>query len=499
MNEQAYRLAEKNGELDFSEEKLNLTDLIDGVELQSIMDEFYRMTGYGVGIIDLNGKVLVATGWQEICTRFHRCHPETGKNCLESDVSLSRGAEAGKVKAYKCKNNMWDLMTPVFVEGKLLANVFHGQFFFDDETVDYEFFLRQAKRYGFPEEEYLEALRKVPVRSRAEVEVLMSFYAQIATFVSRQGYCNLLLRQEMTRRSQMQEALRQAKDELEMKVEQRTREWRDLNQKLQCSNAELEENVFELKRTQAKLIQSEKMAALGNLVAGIAHEINTPLGIGVTLASHLKDNALRLERDFNAGSLTRSALQAYVAESNEAVEMLEMNLERAKMQIENFKLVAVDQAGGMRRSFRLREYINGILLSLHAKLKHTKHRIEVCCDESYVMDGYPGDFAQIITNLLLNSLLHAYDEGEAGLLRLEVRQKDENFMLFYSDDGKGMAPEVRAKIFDPFFTTKRGCGGSGLGMYIVYNIVNGKMRGEISCDSVQEKGSSFTIRLPVCV
>ncbi len=499
MNEQACCLAEKSREMEFYDAKLTLADLIDVAELQAIMDEFYRMTGYGVGIIDLSGKVLVATGWQEICTRFHRCHPKTRENCLESDIFLSRGPEAGTVKAYKCKNNMWDLMTPVFVENRLLANVCHGQFFFADEKIDHEYFRSQARRYGFPEDEYLAALRQVPIRSRAEVDTLMLFYAQIATFVSRQGYYNLMLRQEMEYRNEMQEALRCSKAELEIKVEERTRELRELNQKLQSSNAELEENVANLKRTQAKLIQSEKMAALGNLVAGIAHEINTPIGIGVTLASHLKENASRLERSFNEGRLTRSELQAYIAESNEAVQMLEMNLERAKMQIENFKLVAVDQAGGMRRIFRLREYINGILMSLHAKLKHTKHRIEVRCDESYVMDGYPGDFAQVITNLLLNSLLHAYDEGESGVLRLDVRKEGEDFVLFYSDDGKGMTPEVREKIFNPFFTTKRGCGGSGLGMYIVYNIVTGKMCGEISCESAPGKGSSFTIRLPGCV
>ncbi len=294
----------------------------------------------------------------------------------------------------------------------------------------------------------------------------------------------------------MEEALRLAKEELENKVEQRTQEWRATNQELQKINAELVNTVAQLTRTQVKLVQMEKMAALGDLVAGTAHEINTPLGIGVTLASHLKQNTLKLERDFAGGQLTRSALQDYVAQSVEATSMLELNLERAKRQIENFKLVAVDQAGEIRRVFRLREYIEEILLSLHAKLKKTKHRIEIICEDSCEMDGYPGDFAQVLTNLLMNSLLHAYDGEEAGCIRIEVSKEKDGFVLLYADDGKGMSAEVLEKIFDPFFTTKRSSGGSGLGMSIVYNIVTGRMQGGIECSSMPGEGSRFTIRMP---
>jgi PAS domain S-box-containing protein len=167
---------------------LQLADIIDGPALQAMMEDFYRLTGIGIGILDTAGKVLVGVGWQEICTEFHRRHPDTLKNCLASDVVLSSGIPAGTVKAYRCKNNLWDLMTPIEVDGRHLGNVCLGQFFYDDEIPDYDFFRNQAKKYGFDESAYLAALERVPRWSREKVATTMAFYTGLSRLISTLSY-----------------------------------------------------------------------------------------------------------------------------------------------------------------------------------------------------------------------------------------------------------------------------------------------------------------------
>lgn len=159
---------------------LSLEDLVDRETLQSLMDDFYRLTKVGAAIVDVSGNVLVATGWQEIWTRFHRLHPEAAEHCRESDVELTQGIHAGTFKAYKCKNNLWDVATPIVVGDQHLGNIFIGQFFYDDEMPDRELFRTQAQAFGFDEAQYLAALEQVPRFSRERVNTAMKFYAELA-------------------------------------------------------------------------------------------------------------------------------------------------------------------------------------------------------------------------------------------------------------------------------------------------------------------------------
>jgi two-component sensor histidine kinase len=174
-------------------ENLGLADLIDVQSLQSLMDDFYTLTNMGSAIVDTSGTVLVATGWQEICTHFHRIHPQTRKYCIESDISLTSNVEPGTFKLYRCRNNMWDMATPITVEGRHLGNLFIGQFFFDDEVVDYEVFREQARQYGFDDDAYLKALDKVPRWNQHRVETAMAFYTKLADIISSLGYSNIQL------------------------------------------------------------------------------------------------------------------------------------------------------------------------------------------------------------------------------------------------------------------------------------------------------------------
>ena len=170
-----------------------MADLIAAEDLQRLMDDFYQLAHVPMSIIDRQGRLLVGVGWQEICTTFHRQHPETAANCLESDTQLSAGLAQGEYRLYRCKNNMWDIATPIVVGGKVLGNIFSGQFFFEDEAVDRELFRAQAQRYGFDEQEYLAALDRVPRLSRETVDRGMAFFLQLADTLSQLGYSNVKL------------------------------------------------------------------------------------------------------------------------------------------------------------------------------------------------------------------------------------------------------------------------------------------------------------------
>jgi PAS domain S-box-containing protein len=189
---------------------LGLGDVIDVQAIQALMDDFLNLTNIGMAIVDMEGRVLVATGWQEICTKFHRIHPDACRHCMESDTLLSVGAERGSFKLYRCKNNMWDIATPIVVGGKHLGNLFLGQFFFTDELPDYEVFLSQARQYGFEEEEYLSALEKVPRWSKQTVAAAMTFYAKLADMLSAMSYSNIQLARSLGERERLVDSLRES-------------------------------------------------------------------------------------------------------------------------------------------------------------------------------------------------------------------------------------------------------------------------------------------------
>jgi PAS domain S-box-containing protein len=196
---------------DISEEEFR--NIINSTELQAIMDDFYALTHIGVAILDMKGNILVATGWQDICTQFHRIHPETSRNCLESDLYLTENVKPGEYLAYKCKNNMWDIATPIVVGGKRIGTLYLGQFFYQDEEVDRDFFAKQAERYGFDKEAYLAALDRVPRWSRERVNRVMDFYTKFSFLVSQLSYSNLKLAKLLQDQQVTEEALRRSEQE----------------------------------------------------------------------------------------------------------------------------------------------------------------------------------------------------------------------------------------------------------------------------------------------
>ncbi|WP_235283948.1 MULTISPECIES: PAS domain S-box protein [unclassified Methanosarcina] len=198
---------------------LELADIIDTLEIQSLMDDFYRFAHISMALVDLKGNVLVGVGWQEICTRFHRVHPETFRHCVESDTRLSAGVLPGEFKLYRCRNNMWDIATPIMVGGQHIGNIFSGQFFFETETLNYELFRAQARKYGFNEEEYIAALEKVPRLKRETVNAGMNFLIRLANMISQLSYSNIKLSRSLVERDALVNSLRESKEKYRSVVE----------------------------------------------------------------------------------------------------------------------------------------------------------------------------------------------------------------------------------------------------------------------------------------
>lgn len=286
-----------------------------------------------------------------------------------------------------------------------------------------------------------------------------------------------------------EQSLRDVNATLEARVMDRTA-------RLQAANSDLTRMVEELNRTQAHLVQTEKMAALGGLVAGVAHEINTPVGIGVTAASYMEEKVHELAASYRAGGLSREQMTTFISSAEGSCSMVLINLRRAADLIRSFKLVAVDQSGGQRRRFRLKAYIEETLTSLRPQLGRTRHDISLQCDDGLDLVGNPGDFSQIITNLVMNSLIHGFEGIEEGRIVIQISDQPEGLLLRYTDDGKGIAAEHLPHIFDPFYTTKRGRGGSGLGLHVIYNIIAQGLGGSVTCSSSPGQGVVFDIRIP---
>lgn len=257
-----------------------------------------------------------------------------------------------------------------------------------------------------------------------------------------------------------------------------------------------EKALDELQQTQASLVQAEKMASLARLVGGIAHEINTPIGVALTAASHFQEKTKDVNKLFASGALRKSDLTVYFDTASEAASFVASNLGRAADLIQSFKKVAIDQASEARRSFELSGYLSEIIQSLIPVLKKAPHRVEIDCPERIDMDSYPGALSQILTNLVMNSLIHAFDNVAAGHMRVCVRAEGDKVVVDYSDDGCGITPENMKNVFEPFFTTRRGRGGSGLGLHIVYNLVTAMLKGNIVCKSEPGQGAHFIMTIP---
>ncbi len=292
---------------------------------------------------------------------------------------------------------------------------------------------------------------------------------------------------DITSRYNAEEELKKLNQELERRIEARTAD-------LEVSNRALRETLKLTKETQQQLVESEKLVALGSMVAGVAHEINNPLGISITAASHLEQKLKDLSDNILAELDPKNAdILGVLVES---LQIVQSNLKRASDLVTGFKKVAVDQSMEERRIFNLKDYLNDVMIGLWPELKKAIINVSVKCPEDLEIESYPGPLSQIITNLVLNSVRHGFEGRKKGAISIEVIRTARALSIVYKDDGKGIPAEMISKIFDPFYTTARAKGGSGLGLHIVYNIVTNTFKGTIQCESGQDKGTTFTIQIP---
>ncbi len=292
-------------------------------------------------------------------------------------------------------------------------------------------------------------------------------------FEEQEFHCTII--RDLTEQKRHENEIKRMNEELERRVDARTRELRD---------------------SQDQLLQNEKMAALGRLVAGVTHEINTPMGIGVTAASHLQDAVSSTRYSYESGTMKRSDFESFLSDADESARMILSNLGKASRLIQGFKGVAVDQSDEARRKFDMGEYLDEILMSLRPRLKKTRIQVDLDCPAGLTVDSHPGALSQIVTNLVMNSLIHAFGDDGEGRISIDVRAVDDDVQLVFADDGSGMDADTVRKIYEPFFTTKRGAGGSGLGMHVVYTSVTEALGGRISCESRPGEGTIFTLVFP---
>ncbi len=315
---------------------------------------------------------------------------------------------------------------------------------------------------------------------------------------------NSILEQEVARKtsnlSRVLVDLERRKNELEVRqvsLEKEIRQRQSIENDLRETNARLMKSINALELAHDQLIESDKMATLGGLVAGITHDVNTPIGISVTAATLIRDRLMDTEKALEDKSLTQAQLKAFLDTSKETLELLEGNLARASELISSFKQVAVDQTSEALRDINLYDYVHGVVQSLKPKLRKLKHTIAIDCPSDLNVRCPAGTVAQIFTNLIMNSLIHGFEQMHHGHIQITIKRVQNELHIHFADNGKGLTEEQLQQLFAPFYTTKEQQGGSGLGTHIVRNLITQTLGGHVEASSQPDAGLSYFIRFPV--
>jgi C4-dicarboxylate-specific signal transduction histidine kinase len=300
------------------------------------------------------------------------------------------------------------------------------------------------------------------------------------------------VQQHISRQRRAEEEASQLNTELERQVTQRT-------QALKESNSELLKTLEQLHQYQGQLVESEKMASLGDMVAGIAHEVNTPIGLSVTASTLLQDKLTVMQEKFDEKRISTSEFERFLSDCDENLQIIYRNLGRAADLVTSFKQVAVDQSSEVDRDIHIPSFMNDVLISVKPRrLDPEKFPIRISCPDNLTVRAKAGPLNQVLINLIVNSMIHAFDGYENGQIDISFSmQNDSELEMVYSDNGKGVPSDISRKIFDPFVTTKRGSGGSGLGLHLVYNLVTQVLGGNIHFFSEEKNGVEFIVRFPV--
>jgi signal transduction histidine kinase/PAS domain-containing protein len=425
----------------------DLSNIIDVPALQSMMSDLCSVTNIGFSIIDLKGNVLVGTGWQDICAKFHRANPETLKNCIESDTTLTQGVKQGEFRTFKCKNNMWDIVTPITIGGKHMANIHSGQFFFEGEKVNREEFVAQAEKYGFDKEAYMCAFDQIPRWNREKVKNLMVFYTKLAEIISKLSYSNLKLAKLLTKEKTLQDQLEHYSKHLETLVEEKTKQLKD----------------------------SERLAAIGQTAGMVGHDIRNPLQsiIGEVYLANTE-----------IATLPHSKEKANLLES---LDMIKQNIEymnKIVLDLQDFAKPLNPCAEETNIEQMTQELLtrNGVPASIQTEAKIEADARIVKADSAYMK--------RILGNLVSNAV-QAMPDG--GKLTVQAHREKTTVVIMVKDTGVGILEEAKDKLFTPLFTTK--AKGQGFGLAVVKRLTEA-LGGTVTFESQEGKGTTFTIILP---
>jgi PAS domain S-box-containing protein len=531
---------------------LKLADILDPAEIQPLLEEFFKLTHFPMAIIDLEGRVLVGVGWQDVCTKFHRTNPESCKNCIESDVLLSSGVAEGEYKLYKCRNNMWDVATPLMVAGRHVGNIFTGQFFFVDEAIDTEVFRAQAKRFGFNEERYLAALESVPRISRESLVHGMQFFQKLAVLISRLSYSNLQLARTITERERAEEALRESEARYRALVEQAT---------VGIAQSDLTGKLIFVNERYCEILGRRREDLLGLHLQDLTDERERPRFLplfeqlvkeatGFSIEKrYLRpdgstvwvENEVHLVYGTNAQPLYAQAITQDVTERKEIDRLKDEFISTAAHELrtplamvmgytqllqEGERFAPEEREEFLRLVYEKSEVLDRIIRDLldlsrvqaGELVTIEKVRQNLASLVSQAVDGYrritehsfeidfpdgpiefyfdAGKICQVLDNLLSNAV--KFSPG-GGTVRVIGRPIGEMFELTVADEGIGMRPEEVARIFDKFYrvdASNTAVYGLGIGMSIVKSIVESH-GGRISVESEPGRGTRVRFTLPM--
>ncbi len=424
----------------------DLKEMVDVPRIQSMMDDMYRLTGMSAAVIDVQGNVLVASGWQGICTEFHRKHPETNKNCTESDTELSMGIEKGDFKLYKCKNNLCDMATPIMVEGVLVGNVFCGQFFLADDVPDCECFRAQAKRYGFDEDKYIEAFKRVPCFDQEKIADIIRYYSKFANMIAEQGSSSRRQRQILDEKQKM---------------------------------------LQELRTAQQRLIDHERHHALTTMANGIAHDFN---------------NALAVIQGYSDLLLKHPDILGDETEAKKYIEHIQQASQKAAATVRFMRKFYQPRDVGAQQPIDLNRVVEeAIVMSRprwqeQARAENAEIEIALRLEDTPLILGNEAELHELMTNLIFNAA-DAMPRG--GTLSVKTFREADNICLNVADSGVGMSDEVKKYCFNPFYSAGKKH-GSGLGLSIAQGVVK-RHKGDIVVVSEEGRGAMFKIRFPAMI
>ncbi len=459
--EQALRQSEERLQLkldsvlspDTDLDEQDIANIIDVPSLQETMNHFYKVTNMGFALVDLKGNVLVGTGWQDICTKFHRVNPQTCQNCIESDIELANQLNKGEIRLYKCKNNMIDMVTPLFIGDKHVANVFFGQFFLDSEKVDRSVFVEQAEKYGFDKEEYLAALDRVPRLRKQNIEQLMLFYTRFSEVISKTSFANLKLAKLLS-----------TQKELQLKLEDKAAEVEEYA----CQMEQLaEERAKQLK-------DAERLSAIGATAGMVGHDIRNPLQ---AIISELY--LANLEVD----SLKDEQVRVNLHESIKEIEENLFYIDKIVADLQDFARPLKPNMENMN----VEKTVKDILLLVNTP-QDVKVTVDVPADLVLAADAIM--LKRVLVNLIQNAM-QAMPKG--GDLKIAAQIKGKEIVISIQDTGEGIPKEFQSKLFTPLMTTKSK--GQGFGLPVVKRMTEA-MGGTVTFTSQQGTGTTFTLRFP---